>query len=70
MTTKRILLVCYQTMDHIILLLLSNSISVRNIISGIYLGQGEKIKKIRDLIKKNSINKRLFNNKTIKFQNK
>ena len=36
----------------------------------IYLGQGEKIKKTRDLIKKNSINKRLFNNKTIKFQNK
>ena len=36
----------------------------------IYLEQGEKIKKIRDLIKKNSINKRLFNNKTIKFQNK
>ena len=36
----------------------------------IYLGQGEKIKKIRDLIKKNSINKRFFNNKTIKFQNK
>ena len=36
----------------------------------IYLGQWEKIKKIRDLIKKNSINKRLFNDKTIKFQNK
>ena len=36
----------------------------------IYLGQWEKIKKIRDLIKKNSINKRFFNNKTIKFQNK
>ena len=36
----------------------------------IYLGQGEKIKKTPDLIKKNSINKRLFNNKTIKFQNK
>ena len=33
----------------------------------IYLGQGEKIKKTRDLIKKNSINKRIFNNKTIKF---
>jgi|GEM_PF-5525278 len=39
-------------MNHAILLLLSNSISVRNIISGIYLGQWEKIKKIRDLIKK------------------
>ena len=26
----------------------------------IYLEQGEKIKKIRDLIKKNSINKRFF----------
>ena len=36
----------------------------------IYLGQGEKIKKIRDLIKKNPINKRFFDNKTIKFQNK
>jgi len=50
-------------MNHSILLLLSNSISVRNIISGIYLGQGEKIKKIRDLIKKNSINKRISENK-------
>ena len=51
MTTKKIiLLVCHQTMNHAILLLLSNSISVRNIISGIYLGQGEKIKKTRDLI--------------------
>ena len=36
----------------------------------IYLGQGEKIKKIRDLIKKILINKRFFYNKTIKFQNK
>ena len=36
----------------------------------IYLGQGEKIKKTRDLIKKNSINKRLFNNKTRKYQSK
>ena len=36
----------------------------------IYLEQGEKIKKTQDLIKKNSTNKRLFNNKTIKFQNK
>ena len=36
MTTKKIiLLVCHQTMNHAILLLLSNSISVRNIISGI-----------------------------------
>ena len=32
---SRILLVCYQIMDHVILLPLSNSISVRNIISGI-----------------------------------
>ena len=32
----------------------------------IYLEQGEKIKKIRDLIKKNSINKRFF---IIKLQN-
>ena len=29
----------------------------------IYLGQGEKIKKIRDLIKKNSINKRFLTKK-------
>ena len=36
----------------------------------IYLGQWEKIKKTRNLIKQNPINKRLFNNKTIKFQNK
>ena len=65
-----ILLVYYQTMNHAILLLLSNSISVRNIISGIYLGQWEKIKKIRDLIKKNSINKRIYDNKTMKYQSK
>ena len=36
----------------------------------IYLGQGEKIKKIRDLIKKNSIYKRIFDNKTRKYQSK
>ena len=42
----------------------------KELISGIYLGQWEKIKKTRDLIKKKSINKRLFNNKTIKNQNK
>ena len=29
----------------------------------VYLGQGEKIKKIREIIKQNSINKRIFDNK-------
>ena len=33
----------------------------------VYLGQGEKIKKIRDIIKQNSINKRIFGNKTRKY---
>ena len=36
----------------------------------VYLGQGEKIKKIREIIKQNSINKRIFDNKTIKYQSK
>ena len=36
----------------------------------VYLGQGEKIKKIREIIKQKSINKRIFNNKTIKYQSK
>ena len=36
----------------------------------VYLGQGEKIKKIREIIKQNSINKRIFNNKTMKYQSK
>ena len=36
----------------------------------VYLGQGEKIKKIREIIKQNSINKRIFNNKTRKYQSK
>ena len=36
----------------------------------VYLGQGEKIKKIREIIKQNSINKRIFDNKTMKFQSK
>jgi len=57
-------------MNHAILLLLSNNISVRNIISGIYLGQWEKIKKIRDLIKKNSIYKRISENKRMILQHK
>ena len=35
----------------------------KELISGIYLGQWEKIKKVRDLIKKNSINKRISENK-------
>ena len=34
----------------------------------VYLGQGEKIKKIREIIKQNSINKRIFDNKTMKHQ--
>ena len=36
----------------------------------VYLGQGEKIKKIREIIKQNSINKRIFDNKTRKYQSK
>ena len=36
----------------------------------IYLGQGEKIKKIRETIKQNSTNKRIFDNKRMKYQTK
>ena len=36
----------------------------------VYLGQGERIKKIREIIKQNSINKRIFDNKTMKYQSK
>ena len=36
----------------------------------VYLGQGEKIKNIRKIIKQKSINKRIFDNKTIKYQSK
>ena len=36
----------------------------------VYLGQGEKIKKIREITKQNSINKRIFDNKTMKYQSK
>ena len=36
----------------------------------VYLGQGEKIKKIREIIKQKSINKRIFDNKTMKYQGK
>ena len=36
----------------------------------VYLGQGEKIKKIRETIKQNSIKKRIFDNKTMKYQSK
>ena len=36
----------------------------------VYLGQGEKIKNIRETIKQNSINKRIFDNKTMKYQSK
>ena len=34
----------------------------------VYLGQGEKIKKIREIIKQNSINKKISDNKTMKLQ--
>ena len=36
----------------------------------VYLGEGEKIKKIREIIKQNSINKRIFDNKTMNYQSK
>ena len=36
----------------------------------VYLGQGEKIKKIREIIKQKSNNKRIFDNKTMKYQSK
>ena len=36
----------------------------------VYLGQGEKITKIREIIKQNSINKRILDNKTMKYQSK
>ena len=36
----------------------------------VYLGQGEEIKKIREIIKQSSINKRIFDNKTMKCQSK
>ena len=36
----------------------------------VYLGQGEEIKRIRGTIKQNSINKRIFDNKTMKYQSK
>ena len=36
----------------------------------VYLGQGEKIKKIREKIKQNSIKKKIFDNKTRKYQSK
>jgi len=36
----------------------------------VYLGQGEKIKRIRETIKQNSINKRIFVRKTMKYQSK
>ncbi|WP_262498231.1 integrase core domain-containing protein [Prevotella denticola] len=36
----------------------------------IYLGQGEKIKKIREIIKQNSINKRISENKRMILQHK
>ena len=36
----------------------------------VYLGQGKEIKRIRETIKQNSINKRIFDNKTMKYQSK
>ena len=36
----------------------------------VYLGQGEKIKKIREIIKQKSINKRILYGKTMKYQSK
>ena len=36
----------------------------------VYIGHGVKIKKIRETIKRNSINKRIFDNKTMKYQSK
>ena len=36
----------------------------------VYLGQEEKIKKIREIIKQNAINKRIVDNKTRKYQSK
>jgi DNA-binding helix-turn-helix protein len=36
----------------------------------VYVGQGEKIKKIRETIKQNSISQRIYDNKRMKYQNK
>ena len=36
----------------------------------VYLGQGQKIKRIRETIKQNSINKRISENKRMKLQHK
>ena len=36
----------------------------------VYLGQGEEIKKIREIIKQNSINKRISENKIMILQHK
>ena len=36
----------------------------------VYLGQGEEIKRIREIIKQNSINKRISENKRMKLQHK
>jgi len=36
----------------------------------VYLGQGEENKRIREIIKQNSINKRIFENKRMKLQHK
>ena len=36
----------------------------------VYLGQGEEIKRIREIIKQNSINKRISEHKRMKLQSK
>jgi len=36
----------------------------------VYLGQGEEIKRIRETIKQNSINKRISEHKRMKYQSK
>ena len=38
--------------------------------SNVYLGQGEEIKRIREIIKQNSINKRISEHKRMKSQHK
>ena len=43
-----------------------DNLTTRNV----YLGQGEKIKRIRETIKQNSINKRISEHKRMKLQSK
>ena len=46
------------------------SISPKEIAQIIDISKRWKIKKIREIIKQNSTNKRIFNNKAMKFQSK